>query len=118
MARSDLARQKIAAAGLDFDAALAAANVDGHSIPNEGKLTFVAVQNGGGGGINVTIQTPKVLDGDLAVGERVIAVGAGETYLAGPFPKDTYNQVGGADNGKIYVDFSDVTSVTVAALYI
>lgn len=108
MARTALTVQSVVRSGLADS--LSAANADGHSIVNEGKKTWLEVLNGGAGSINVTIQTPGTIDG-LAVADRVIAVGAGARKKIGPFPVAEYNQ----SDGAVYVDFSDVASVTVGA---
>lgn len=96
-------------------AALAAANVDGHSIPGGGGVRLL-VKNGGGSSINVTIQTPAT-QGGLAVADQVVAVGAGVQKAIGPFDSRLYDRPSGAaDAGKVYVDFSDVTTVTILAM--
>lgn len=109
MARTALTVQVIARTGLD--PAYSSANADGHSVQNTGR-ECVHVVNGGGGAITVTIQTPGTVDG-LAVSDRTVSVPAGEDRIIGPFPVRDYNQ---PNTETIYVDFSGVTSVTVAAL--
>lgn len=95
--------------------ALAAANVDGHTIPGGGDV-LLFVLNGSGASINVTVQTAATEDG-LAVAEQVVAVAAGVQKVIGPFRPTTYDRPsGGADPGVIYVDFSAVTSVTCQAV--
>lgn len=110
MARTALTVQEITRTGLT--PALTAANADGHSVANE-ERTFLIVTNGGGGSINVTVQTPGTVD-TLAVSDLVVAVPNGQTRYIGPFSKSVYDQ-SGADADKIYVDFSGVTSVTCGA---
>lgn len=114
MARSALAVQTVTITGLN--PSFTAANVDGHSIVNDGR-TVLYVKNGGAGSVNVTIQTPGSVDGN-AIADRVVAVPAGEDRIIGPFAPRVYNQQSGADAHAVYVDFSAVTSVTVAALRI
>src|SRR5687767_2011294 len=111
MPRSALAVQQVERAGLT--PAFTAANVDGHSSANTGKEALY-VTNGSGGSINVTVVTPGTVDG-LAVADRVIAVPAGQSRIIGPFPPLAYDQPG---TNAVHVDFSAVTSVTVAALRI
>lgn len=95
--------------------ALAAANVDGHSIPGGGD-TVLIVNNGSGGSINVTIQTAATEDG-LAIADQVVAVGAGVQKVIGPFRPGTYNRASGdTDPGLVYVDFSAVATVTCKAV--
>ena len=108
MPMTDLAPQTIIRTGLE--PAYTAANVDGHSIPNNGRM-FHHVKNGGGSDITVTVDTPGTVDG-LAIGNLAVVVTAGEERMIGPFPPGVYNQ----STGKIHVTYSAVTSVTVAAL--
>jgi hypothetical protein len=106
MARTALSVQQVSRAGLT--PAYAAPNVDGHAIPNSGKecLHVKTTTNA----CNVTFQTPGSVDGQ-AVGDRVVALGTSTERIIGPFPPSIYNQ--GAE--ELYVDFSVVTGVTVAA---
>lgn len=108
MARTTLAVQSISRDGLE--ATFSAAPSDGVSFANDGRV-LLEVYNGGGGSINVTVQTPNTVDG-LAIADRVVAVGAGERYHIGLFDPDDYNQ----SDRTVYVDFSGVIDVVVAAL--
>ncbi len=112
MARTDLAVQTIVDEGLN--PAYTAAPLDGHMIPGDGEV-YIHVKNAGAASINVTIQTGGTLMGE-PVTDKVVAVPNGGERLIGPFPPALYNQPSGVDAGKVYVDFSAVTSVTVAAL--
>lgn len=113
MARTALAAQQVTDSGLN--ATYSAANVDGHSIPGDGD-GILHVKNGSGSSINVTIQTPGNVGGN-AVADRVVAVPAGGERFIGPFDATAYNRaIGDTDGGKVYVDFSAVTTVTVALL--
>jgi len=87
-----------------------AANADGHSFENVGR-EFLQVKNTGTEK-TVTVQTPGTVDG-LAIEELTVTVAAttGDKMI-GPFPTHVFNQSGGV----VYVDFSAVTGVTVAAL--
>ena len=109
MARTDLTVQQIVRTGLEAVYA-AADGSNQNAFANDGR-TFLRVVNGGGSPINVTIDTPGSVDG-LAVSNLVVAVTNAEDRLIGPFPTNIYNQ----SDGKVYVDWSAVTSVTVAAL--
>jgi hypothetical protein len=74
------------------------------------------VKNGSAASINVTLQTP-VQVGALAVAENVVAVPAGAERMVGRLRPGVYNRASGSvDPGTVYVDFSDVTTVTVALL--
>jgi len=110
MARTALAVQSIVRSGLT--PSYAAANVDGHSLPNGGTQEFLHVKTGGTG-TTVTIQTPTTVDG-LAVADRTVVIGTSSERMIGPFPRSQYNQ--GAE--EVYIDFSSVTTVTCAAFTI
>jgi hypothetical protein len=108
MARTVLPVQQVARTGLI--PAYSAANADGHSIANDGRV-FHHVKNGSGSSINVTMPTPVTVD-DLAVADLVVAIAAGAEKMIGPFPPGIYNQA----DGTMHVDYSAVTTVTVAAV--
>lgn len=113
MPRTALAAQQIAAAGIV--PAYAAANVDGHSFPNDGN-TILHVKNGSAASINVTLQTPQQKSG-LDVAENIVAIAAGSEKMIGRLTPETYNRPSGAvDPSTVYVDFSAVATVTVALL--
>lgn len=109
MSRTDITPTAVAATGTTDT--LSAANADGSAFFNNGR-TWVEVANASGGPINVTIQTPRTVDG-LAVADQVVAVADGTRKKIGPFPADTYNIQSGDDAGQVYIDFSGVSSVTV-----
>ena len=102
--------QTINRAGIELVAADQPADVAGDKLPNTG-VEFIYVHNGGGGSINVTLDIQTTVDGQ-AVTDRVVAVGAGERKLIGPFPSGTYND----SQGNMNVGYSGVTSVFIAAL--
>ncbi len=93
-----------------FTPTFSAANADGHSIVND-KDFLLAIRNAGVE-TTVTIATPGTIGG-LAIAEVTVVVPAttGEKW-AGPFRGDIFNQASGA----VYVTFSSVASVTVAAV--
>jgi hypothetical protein len=70
--------------------------------------------------VNVTIATPQVVDGDLAVAERVVTIpaadvaGIPETCFLGPFQRSIYSN----SIGKVTFTYSDPTGVTVAVVRI
>lgn len=109
MARTALTGQAIVSSGLE--AALTAANADGHSIPNRAGQILL-VRNGAGSDVTVTIPTSAVADGDLAVADRAVVVTAGEDRYITVGAKSEYRQ----NDGTVYVNFSSVTSVTCALL--
>lgn len=92
---------------------LSAANADGHKFYNDGK-TFLEVSNGSGGTITVTIVTPITYLG-LAVADKTVAISNGATKFIGPFRPSLYNYTTGTDKGMVYVNYSAVTTTTVAA---
>ena len=112
MARTTLTVNTISRIGVDSADTLAAANVDGHYVQNSGDV-FLEVLNENVAACTVTVQTPRTVDG-LAVAEMAVVVAQDERMLIGPFPVNTFNQVS-ANPGCIYVDFSAVADVTVAA---
>lgn len=113
MPRSALTAQSIVASGLK--ATYSAANAAGHSFPNDG-LSILHVKNGGAGACQVTVQTPATVAG-LAVEDKVISIPAGEDWFIGRLQPVAFNRpTGAADPNQVYVDFDQVTSVTLALL--
>lgn len=110
MARTDLTAQQIARTGL-APSYVAADGSNQNAFFNDGR-TFLHVKNGGGSSITVTIDTPITVDGVLAVGNLAVGVTNGQERFIGPFPTNIYNQ----SDGRVHVDWSAVTSVTVACL--
>lgn len=104
MARTNLAVQRITRAGLD--PSFTAANVDGHSITNDGDV-FVTVKNGSASAITATFITPYQVAG-LNVEDLAVSVPAGGERDIGRFPPATFGRA-------LDIDFSAVDSVTVAA---
>ena len=104
---ADITVQSIVRAGLLPGTPDSAAG-GGDAFLNTGR-EFIEIANGSGSSINVTIATQSTVDG-LAVADRVVAVGAGETKKIGPFPKGAYND----SDGKVQVTYSAAGSVTIA----
>lgn len=111
MARVSLARQQLTDTGLT--AAYSPAAAEGHSIENNGRVVL-HVCNGSEEDITITILSGYVRAG-LKLEDRVVEVGAGKSVFIGPFATDIYNQSDGGA-GQIYVDYSAIEGVTVAAL--
>jgi hypothetical protein len=108
MARTAITPQRVAVDGTAL--ATEPANVDGNSVLLDARRALF-VNNASAGAINVTIPTTATLEG-LTVGSRVVAVPAGAArYIR---PSSTAAQSGGV----VHVDYSAVTSVTVAVLEI
>jgi hypothetical protein len=100
----------VSRSGVQLDSTLTAATATtGDTFVNTG-LEYLAVVNGSGSPINVTIPLPPTPDG-LAVTSRVVAVAAGKTELIGPFPTGQYND----STGVVKATCSSVTSVTLGA---
>ena len=111
MARVSLARQQLSDTGLT--AAYSPADAEGHSIENNGKV-ILHVKNESEEDITVTILSGYVRAG-LKLADRIVNVGAGKSVFIGPFAPDIYNQSDGGA-GQVYVDYSAIEGVTVAAL--
>lgn len=108
MARTAITPQKATSAGLA--AAYEPANADGNSYRlSTGRVLHV--KNGSGGSINVTVPTPGTVDGN-AIADRVVAVGAGAEKFIALGTTAAYKQSGGV----AHVDYSAVTTVTVAVV--
>jgi len=92
--------------------ALAAANTDGSTIVNDGKV-FLIVANADGSPTNVTVAwgVNGAVDG-VTPTARVIAVANATTRIIGPFPPSSYNDA----TGLVTFTFSKVTSLTVQAV--
>jgi hypothetical protein len=111
MARVSLARQQLSDTGLT--AAYSPAVAEGHAVENNGKV-ILHIRNDGEGDLTVTILSGYVRAG-LKLADRVVTVGPGKSMFIGPFAPDIYNQSDGGA-GQVYVDYSAVEGVTVAAL--
>lgn len=113
MARTALAIDDVALTGLELSDVLVPAVADGHYFSNSGDPILV-VKNAGASPVNVTVQTPYTRDG-LALADLVVAVAAGETIFIGPFPSNTFDQVGAA-RGQVYVDLATATDMTIGVI--
>lgn len=89
---------------------LVAAAAGGDEFVNSGK-TLIYVKNGGGGSINVTVDSQAVCSQGYDH-DAVVAVPAGEERMIGPFSKDRFND----SDVKVQITYSGVTSVTIAAI--
>lgn len=107
MARTALAVQQVTRSGLT--PAYAAANVDGHSLPNSGS-EVVHVKTGGTG-CTVTVPIPTLVDGQ-AVASKSYVIGVASERMIGPFPPGTYNQA----DSSVHLNFDSVATVTIAAI--
>lgn len=112
MARVTLTVQEIVRTGLNPSYGVAEADGNAFANTDPGRR-FVHVKNGGGAQITVTVVTPQTING-LGVADLTVDVPASGERMIGPFPPSSFNQ----GDGLVHVDYSDVTSVTVAALKI
>jgi hypothetical protein len=112
MARTALAAQTADPDGL-ISPVFSAANVDGHWV-DPGDLLIV--RNTNGATRTVTVVSGATF-GSLAVADVAVVVPAttGEAIIGG-LRADVFAQPSGAQAGKVYIDFSAVTGVTVAAI--
>lgn len=108
MPRTAITPQQVTSAGLT--PATEPANVDGNSVPQG---VVLRVDNGDASPITVTIPTPGLIDGDLPLPDRTVSVPAGASKFIGRFGP-VFHQ----SDDTIHVDYSAVTSVTVAAIKI
>lgn len=107
MARTAITPQTIDVDGLA--PAFEAANVDGNSFASN-RRRFLHVKNGSAGAVTVTLPTPAATGEGLDIEDQAISVPAGGERLAGPFGA-LFHQ----DSAQtVHVDYSAVTSVTVA----
>lgn len=99
---------EITRAGIDAIPATAAAG-GGDKFLNTGRECFI-LKNADASGKTVTLVTAATADPDgLAITDKTVTVGAGNSTIIGPFPTGIYNDVDGYMN----LTYSAVTSVTV-----
>lgn len=85
--------------------------VNGNDFPNTGG-EFLHVKNTGAAPVTLTIPTPVTIDG-LAVADRTVSIPAttGDLFI-GPFDNSFY----GGNDGRVQLDWSAATGVTIAVL--
>lgn len=105
MARVTIVPSQMIPGGVAFSPV--AAEIDGNAFPNTGNQLFY-VNNGGGGSVILTIQTPLTIEG-LAVAEVTKTLLTTEEWVFGTFPTHIFNQ----SNGEVWIDYDGVTSVTI-----
>jgi hypothetical protein len=108
MAATALTVADVSRTGLAY--APAAANADGHLLPNTGK-EFLAIVNADSGAHVVSAAIVRTVDG-VTPAAKTLSVPAGATRLWGPFAREDYNN--GA--GQVAISFDGVTGVTVQAV--
>jgi hypothetical protein len=116
MARSNIALQSVPVfGGALADTTFGAADAAGSYIVNNGNVV-VQVKNASGSPINVTITSVADQDGRTRGSGDITAVADGKTATFGPFRMDLFNQSAAGELGRVYIDYSAATSVTVAAI--
>lgn len=107
---ADLTVQKADLDGLALN--YVAADALGDTFTNDGE-TVLAIKNDGAASITATIESVKPcsygFDHDVTV-----TVGVGEEKICGPFSVARFND----SNKKVSVSYTDVTSVSVAAMQV
>lgn len=106
MARTTITPQRVEVAGTDVISE--PANVDGNAVALSDRRALRVI-NGSAGSINVTQPTTATLEG-LTIGNRVITVPAGATRYV------RLSSAAAQPGGVVNVDYSAVTSVTVAVV--
>jgi hypothetical protein len=115
MARTSVTSQKVVHAGI-LPALTAPAGTGpslGDVIDGGFKTLIVAC---GATGTVVTVESPVIIDG-LALTNLSVTVAANTTVHIGPFNQATFGQTSAsatqaADVGRVYVDYSSITTVT------
>jgi hypothetical protein len=108
---STLTYQQASVTGAAF--ATQAAQVGGDKVAPHSRGA-VLVTNGSGSSITVTIATPGTDKYGQARPDIPVTVAAGASKLIGPFPPDLAD----SSDGLVALSYSDVTTVTVAALLV
>lgn len=106
---ADVATQTISGT---TDVTYSAASSGGDTV-TPGETTFLHIKNGSGASITLTITTAKThRSTGLAIADPTVTVPAGGERFYGDLPSDPY----GNSSGLVDLSWSDVTSVTFAAL--
>lgn len=100
--------QDVTAAGII--PSYAAASTGGDTFANNGRV-MLHVKNGGASSITVTIVSAKTCNFGFQH-DLTVTIDAGSEKMIGPFAPERFNN----DSGLVAVNYSAVTSVTVAAL--
>lgn len=90
----------------------AAASATGDDFVNDGR-TFLHVKNGGTVSIDVTVDSVVPCNQGFNH-DVIVSIAAGAEKMVGPFDVERFND----SDRKVKVTYSDVTSVTVAALHL
>jgi hypothetical protein len=93
---------------------MTAVDADGNYCVNDGR-TYLQITNAGATTPTVTVQTPLTVGG-VPVADLVITVSQYSTMVAGPFNKLWFNELSGANRGKMSWTYSSPNSLTVGAV--
>lgn len=104
---ADFDAEQITSSGLD--PTQNAASAGGDTVPPDVTLRVV---NGDASPHTVTVVTPGVVDGDLAIGDRAVAIPAGEFRFI-RVPRQPYMD---PSTGRVSLTYDAVTSVTVEVI--
>ena len=96
-----------------IDPAYVPASSGGDSFPSPSGLEMVSVKNGDTSPHDVILKLTKTIDGQSAT-NRTVTVPAGGERMIGPFPVGDYRN----DSGNVEIDYSAITSITVAVFRI
>lgn len=105
-----LSVQYIARTGLDMSFAAAASG--GDLYPNDGSHIFL-VMNSSGSSVTITLDVPKMVDGNLAVADRTFAIEGGGVGVITADPK-VFNNA----DGRVAVSYSSTADISVAVLHL
>ena len=102
MARTNLAVTPITRAGVL--AAGVVGTADGHMFANSGEEFLEVVNANATVARTVTIVTGGQLEGS-EIADQTVSIPAASRRLIGPFPPRSFNQIVGADRGKVHVNY-------------
>ena len=99
----------------DIDPTYAAATLtDGDQYKNTGR-EIIHIKNDGGGTVVVTVPTPATASGGLTIEDKTYTLLTTEEIFIGQLDTAIFNQpASSADAGNVYIEYDDVTSVTLA----
>ncbi len=81
-----------------------------HSFANTGKELLLVVTTTTA--VTPTFQIPKTVDGQAITPLPATAISTSKVAVLGPFPPEIYNQA----DGRVYIDFSVATGVTIGVI--
>lgn len=115
MARVALTNYSLVAAGVEIETKLVGIGADGVAYDNTEGDHALLIKNGSASPTTITIDVPVLVDGDLTVANRTIAIAAGKYYVVKPLSTAIYNQSDAGGSGltdAVLVD-SSITDSTV-----